>query len=95
MTPSEILERFEELPARVQVAVVSHLHGFRSRNRIQYAYYPPEVAEYIRATGFMYVSISDTGGVIFAATEVTRTMQVNIGVLLVAMGRLEAEMPMK
>lgn len=91
MTLSEISERFTELPPRVQVAVLSHLHSFRSRYRIRFTEYEMPVAEYIAATGFMDVSISSTGSVVFVATDVTRTMQANVGKLLTLAGRLEAE----
>jgi hypothetical protein len=91
MTLDEITERFEELPERVQVAVVSNLHGMRSRRRLTFSEYPLPVAQYIQATGFMDVTISEQGAVNFIATDTTSTMKANIGALLKLMKRLDTD----
>lgn len=85
MELTDALDIFEELPHRVQVAVLSNLHAFRSRYSIWFTDYPRPVAEFIQASGLMVVEIS-SNGVTFRVNEVTKLLRPHMRRLLEAHG---------
>lgn len=86
MTFEDALAMFEEMPRRVQVAILSHLHGMRSRGSIQFSEYDRVVAEYIEYSGLMRVKFTDGGGVRFYANENTELLKPHMRALLEAYG---------
>jgi len=82
MSAEDLLDMFAELPRVVQVAILSHLHSFRSRGYIQFTDYPRHVADYISASGLLKVTISDYGLIRFYPNEHTTLMREHIGKLL-------------
>lgn len=76
-TPADVLDMFTELPRRVQVAVLSHMHSMRSRGLVAFSQYDMLVADYIAASGLMNVRKSENG-VRFSANENTAVLRANL-----------------
>jgi hypothetical protein len=56
VTPADTLDMFAELPRAVQVAILSAMHGMRSRGTVAFTdYAEAHVIEYIEATGLLTV----------------------------------------
>lgn len=83
---ADISDMFEELPRRVQVAILSHVHSLRSKVSVNFTEYPQEVAEYIEASGLMNVDFRGNGAVRFQANEATKIIRANIGTYLKFVG---------
>jgi hypothetical protein len=75
VTDQDALDMFEELPRRVQTALLSNVHSLRSRGYLRFTDYPLPVAEVIASSGLMTVRIHDSGGVAFFANEQTKTLR--------------------
>lgn len=86
MSEQDILDLFDELPRRVQAAVLSNVHSMRSRGVIGFWDYPLPVAEYIQASGLMGVRISDNGRVTFTQNDASRILRVHMRRLLESYG---------
>lgn len=74
MTIDDAFDIFDELPQRVQIAVVSLLVGLRISWRVQYHEYPRHVAEYIQASGLIDVRMTDLT-TSFRSNDLTRHLQ--------------------
>lgn len=83
MELQDALDIFEELPHRVQEAVISNLHAFRARYSIWFTEYPRPVAEYIQASGLMTVEFTPNG-VTFRVNETTKMLRPQMRRLLEA-----------
>lgn len=84
MTPTreDIRDMFEEMPRRVQSAILSNALFTRTNPSLYFYDYPREVAEYIESMGLMTVQWGLNGGVRFRPNAVTRLIQEDIHPLI-------------
>jgi hypothetical protein len=80
MTPTrdDLRDMLEEMPRRVQSAVLSNALMTRTRPSLYFYDYPHEVAEYIESMNLMSVEWGFNGGVRFRPNGVTRLIQEDI-----------------
>lgn len=78
MNGQDALDMFAELPRRVQVAVLSAIHGLRSRGSVAFTDYPEtHVIEYIEASQLLNVRRMGSG-IRLSANDNTAVLRANL-----------------